>query len=281
MRVHHLNCGTLCPPGGRLIDGSRGFLRAARLVCHCLLLETSAGLVLVDTGLGLADIEAPELRLSGSFRQVVRPALEPAETALRQVEWLGFRREDVRHIILTHLDADHAGGISDFPAAKVHLLGAEHQAAMVRSSPKEKERYRPLQWSHGPQWVKYDVRGEPWFGFEAVRELEGLPPEILLIPLAGHTRGHTGVAVNAGRDGWLLHAGDAYFFHGEIHEAEPRCPPALDLFQRLIEIDPVARLHNQARLRELALEQTGKVRILCSHDPVEYAHAVGSGPEAR
>lgn len=280
MRVHHLNCGTLCPFGGRLLDGSRGLFRPARLVCHCLLLETNEGLVLVDTGLGTADVERPE-RLSSAFRTVVRPTLDPAETALRQVEWLGFRREDVRHVVLTHLDSDHAGGISDFPAAKVHVMDAELQAATIRASPKEKERYRPAQWSHGPDWVRYyDERGERWFGFEAVRQLEGLPPEILLIPLHGHTRGHVGVAIDLGRDGWLLHAGDAYFFHGEIHEAEPRCPPMLSLFQRVIEIDPVARLHNQQRLRALAREQAGTVRILCSHDPSEFDRAPFAETEA-
>lgn len=39
----------MCPVGGRLVDGfSRGL--TAKLVCHCLLVETEQGLVLVDTG---------------------------------------------------------------------------------------------------------------------------------------------------------------------------------------------------------------------------------------
>src|SRR3546814_2886084 len=59
-------------------------------------------------------------------------------------------------------------------------------------------------------------RGERWFGFEAVRDLDGLPPEILLVPLPGHTWGHSGVAVQEDGGGWLLHAGDAYFYRGEV-----------------------------------------------------------------
>ncbi|HAC66528.1 MAG TPA: MBL fold metallo-hydrolase, partial [Pseudomonas sp.] len=36
MRIHHLNCGCMCPLGGALYDGfSRGL--AAHLACHCLL----------------------------------------------------------------------------------------------------------------------------------------------------------------------------------------------------------------------------------------------------
>lgn len=272
MRIHHLNCATLCPPGGKLVDGSAGYFRSARMVCHVLLIETSEGLVLVDAGLGLDDVAKASTRLGKTFMGLARPRLDPLETAARQVEWLGFRREEVRHIVLTHLDVDHAGGIADFPWARVHLLGAELHAASVRADPKEKERYRPVQYGHRPRWESYDEAGEPWFGFRAVRGLRGLPPEILLIPLEGHTRGHAGVAVDTGA-GWLLHAGDAYFFRGEIHEAKPRCPPGLKLFQMHAGIDPVARAHNRRRLRALAREQAGTVRIFSSHDPVEFEQA--------
>lgn len=272
MRVHHLNCGTLCPLGGRLIDGTGGVLRPAQLVCHCLLVETAAGLVLVDTGLGIRDLEAPAERLGRAFLSVARPTLDPAQPALRQVEWLGFKREDVRHVILTHFDPDHAGGLVDFPAAQIHVFDAELHAATHRASAAERERYRRILWEHGPRFRRYDVQGERWFGFDAVRQLHGLPPEILMLPLAGHTRGHCGVAVKSGA-GWILHAGDAYFFHGEIHEAERRCPAGLDFFQRFTEVDPIARKRNQDRLRTLARERAGEVRIVCSHDPAEFAQA--------
>jgi glyoxylase-like metal-dependent hydrolase (beta-lactamase superfamily II) len=36
-----------------------------------------------------------------------------------QVQRLGFDPRDVRHIVLTHLDFDHAGGLDDFPHATV------------------------------------------------------------------------------------------------------------------------------------------------------------------
>ena len=47
MRIHHLNCGTMCPWGGRLMDGRKDRAgEPARVVCHCLLIETNDGLVL-------------------------------------------------------------------------------------------------------------------------------------------------------------------------------------------------------------------------------------------
>ena len=48
MRVHHLNCGTMCPMSARLINGTGSYFERGRLVCHCLLIETNDGLVLVD-----------------------------------------------------------------------------------------------------------------------------------------------------------------------------------------------------------------------------------------
>jgi glyoxylase-like metal-dependent hydrolase (beta-lactamase superfamily II) len=98
--------------------------------------------------------------------------------------------------------------------------------------------------------------------------------EQLLVPLAGHSRGHTAVAVRAetttgSGPQWLLHAGDAYFFHGEIDPVHPRTPPGLRLFQTVLAADGKARRHNQARLRGLAAEHGTQVEIFSAHDPQE------------
>jgi glyoxylase-like metal-dependent hydrolase (beta-lactamase superfamily II) len=138
------------------------------------------------------------------------------------VERLGFHAEDVRDIVLTHLDFDHAGGLDDFPRARVHLLEAEKQAAAAQSTPLARRRFRPQQWSSIGRWIGYRTSGARWFDFDAVTELSGLPPEVLLVPLAGHTVGHAGVAVPTD-GGWLLHAGDAYFFRGEMDPRGYNC----------------------------------------------------------
>jgi glyoxylase-like metal-dependent hydrolase (beta-lactamase superfamily II) len=248
------------------------------MVCHCLLVETSQGLVLVDTGIGLNDIATPTKNLGRMFISSTRPQLDPAETAVRQVVRLGYTAEDVRHIVLTHLDLDHAGGLADFPHAQVHVQATELDAARHPATTLERGRYRAAQWSHRPHWVEHTVGGQPWFGFASVRDLPGLPPQLLLVPLAGHTRGHVGVAVDTGRTDlprWLLHAGDAYFFHGQLAD-HPHCPPALRAFQTLMQADKTTRLGNVGRLRELA--GTGEVDIFSAHDPVELDRAVTDNP---
>jgi glyoxylase-like metal-dependent hydrolase (beta-lactamase superfamily II) len=267
MRIHHLSYGTMCPLGGGLWDGFSPPLGAATIVCHCLLLETEVGLVLVDTGFGLGDVTQPR-RLSRFFRLANRIRLREADTALRQIEALGFTAAAVRHIVLTHLDFDHAGGIEDFPGATVHVFGVEHDAAQAQNGMLDRARYRPMQWGSQIGWQRYAPEGERWFGFSCVRELIGVPPEILIVPLAGHTLGHCGIAVR-GPEGWLLHAGDAYFFRGEMDLRDYHCTPMLRFCQRLMAADNETRLANQARLRELKRAHGGEIRLFCAHDAKE------------
>lgn len=258
MRVHHLDCAPMreIEPA----DGPGSPLRPARAAGHVLLVETeSSGLVLVDAGIGLGDIEHPSERLLDDWVEMTGPTLDPAATAVRQVEALEYSPADVRHIVPTHLHRDHAGGLSDFPDAAVHLFEAERADGGKT----------PAHLAHGPKWVAYeDGGGETWHGFDGVRALDGVPEEILLVPLGGHTPGHAGVAV---RDGgrWLLHAGDAYMYHGEVDRAEPVAHPLMELVQAGGEVDRELRLANVARLRELA--RGGEVEVFCAHDPWELA----------
>ncbi|MFD1149491.1 MBL fold metallo-hydrolase [Saccharothrix hoggarensis] len=252
MKVHHLNCGTMRPVGGRLVDGQGSVFRRAELVCHVLLVEAPDGLLLVDSGLGLDDLRDPRATLSARYRWTSLPVYDERETAVRQVEALGFAASDVRDIALTHLDVDHAGGLRDFPSARVHVLKEE-------LDDRDNPRYSPAQWRHA-DFVPHEPTGETWFGFDGVRELR---PDVLLVPLIGHTRGHTGVAVKTG-DRWLLHAGDAYFFHGALR-TPPHVPPVLARFERAVQTVAELRVANQHRLREVA----GEVDVFSAHDAVE------------
>ena len=276
MRVHHLNLCTMCPFGGRLIDGGDGsILSHGEMIIHALLVETESGLVLVDTGMGLEDIKKPKSRLGRGFLFWTSPRLREQDTAIRQVEALGFSPRDVKHIVVTHLDVDHAGGIPDFPGAQVHVHRAEHEAAMKRATLNERERYRKVHWAHDPKWELHEVDGERWFGFESVR---AVADDVYLIPLPGHTRGHCAVAVRAPSDAkveWFLHCGDAYF-HASEKEDPSACPMGLKTFQRVMAVDDERRRANAARLRELHAKEQGKVRLFSAHSPQEYRECVSA-----
>lgn len=270
MKVHHINLCTMCPYGGTHIDGrGGGLMTAGEMVCHALVVETKDGVVLVDTGMGLADVRSPMRRLGPGFVVLTRPRLREEDTALRQIERLGFRREDVRHVVVTHLDVDHAGGIPDFPDAKIHVHRAEHAAAMAPATLAERNRYRKVHFADNPKWELHEPEGERWFGFESVR---AVAEDVLLIPLHGHTRGHCAVAVRAPSGSpaeWLLHCGDGYFFAGEIEEP-PSCPVGLRIFQRVVAVDDAARVANARRLRALHKEAGDRVRMFSAHSPSEY-----------
>lgn len=257
VKVHHLNCATMRP------------LLAPTMVAHVLLVERDEGLLLVDTGFGTGDLADP-VRLGKPYLRLVRPALDPAETALAQVAALGFSPDEVTDIVVTHLDVDHAGGLGDFPNARVHVHRLELDA--VDNQPlRHRSRNVHAQWAHGPRWVQHDEPGDEWFGFPAVT---ALGDDVVLVPLPGHTPGQVGVAVRADPEHWLLHAGDA-FFDGRQMRRPPACHRGLAGFQVMTANSNKVRRENLERLQELAKAHSDDVTVFCAHDQRQYDALAG------
>ena len=102
MRIYHINTGTMCPIGRRFVNGTGSIFQRARMVCHCLLVETNDGLALVDTGIGLGDIANPP-RLGRKWVRQTTPRLDPADTSR-----LSSASGDSRSPTLTWLNAARA-----------------------------------------------------------------------------------------------------------------------------------------------------------------------------
>ncbi len=245
--IHHINCGTLLVPGYPTV------------VCHCLLLEEEGRLALVDTGIGLLDVRNPVERLGQQLIDMAGFQFNEPDTAVRRIESLGFQPEQVEHIVLTHCDPDHAGGLADFPNATVHL--AEEELAHVQSG---HWRYVPSQLDHDPRWQTYGPSQRAWFGLEARSVALGLSPEVLLIPLFGHTLGHCGVAVQQG-DRWLLHVGDAYYLRAELTQDDH--PVSAIAAQRAD--DDELRRSSLSELRRLLSEHSEEIDLVGYHDITE------------
>jgi glyoxylase-like metal-dependent hydrolase (beta-lactamase superfamily II) len=250
VKVHHLNCGTMHP------------VRGPMCVCHVLLIETDNGLVLVDAGFGNDDCADPRRRV-GPVRFFTRPVFRSSEAAVHQLDRLGFRREDVRHIVLTHLDTDHVGGAADFPNARLHLTATETLAAFAPPTRGERIRYGRQQWVKDRDIVEYSPNGESWRGFPAAKELDEIAPGIVLISLPGHTRGHACVAVDAGHR-WVLHCGDAFYHYGDMDGSH--VPRSLWAMENVVAFDRKKMWDNHARLSELYRRNEPDLVIASAHD---------------
>ncbi|MFA4978601.1 MAG: MBL fold metallo-hydrolase, partial [Sphingobacterium sp.] len=82
-------------PFDPLLDDPKDRPGAMFIRVHPFLIQTNAGLVLCDTGLGYAD-DSAVLQLHHNIRKA------------------GFRPEDVKYVLMSHLHKDHAGGMVTF-----------------------------------------------------------------------------------------------------------------------------------------------------------------------
>lgn len=247
-KIHHILCGSLHAPP------------YPKAICHCLLLEDRNGLALIDTGIGFLDGKRPVERIGQALIDSAGFLFHVEETAVRQVEKLGFRTSDVHHAILTHCDPDHAGGLADFPHVQVHVSEEEHTGVAKR-----RPRYLPVQFAHDPDWCRYPRSTRTWYGLEARPVSIGFDTEVLLIPLFGHTLGHCGIAIGQGTK-WVLHVGDAYYLR--IETVTDDQPVSLLAAQRAD--DNALRLASLEHIKRLMRDHAVDIEIFGYHDPAEF-----------
>jgi glyoxylase-like metal-dependent hydrolase (beta-lactamase superfamily II) len=241
MTIHLLNCFTC----------NARWPSSLKTGMVCLLLETNQGLVLIDTGLGLDDYTNPTW-MTRLFRVITIMPFDSNEAAINQIKQLGYKPEDVKHIILTHMHFDHCSGLADFPHAKVHVHRREYEAFTEGKIRRFTEfAYIPRYIAHKPEFVLYDMIDSKWYEFDAIR----LPfePEMYFIPLFGHSRGLCGVAIKTSA-GWVFHAADA----GAVYNNET---PAWLIKLVLGPHDPL--------LREF-MKTHPEVQVMNSHMPPEF-----------
>jgi N-acyl homoserine lactone hydrolase len=176
-----------------------------------LLEHPVAGPVLVDTGFH-ADVMTAKRRALGPVNALIFRGvrMRPEGTVANQVTARGVRPEDVGLIVMTHLHADHASALSDFPNATVLVSDAEWDAAHARDGAfagynsghlDPRLTYRLLRYPASPAagLARLD-RALDVFGDGSLR----------LLPTPGHTPGHLSVLVRL-RDREALLTGDAIY----------------------------------------------------------------------
>ncbi len=205
---------------------------------NCLLIETPAGRVLVETGIGerMDDHHRAQRGVEGV---PILPALRDA----------GFDAGSVDAIALSHLHFDHAGGLLTadgaraFPRARVVAQAAEWESALG-TNPR-------LQASYDQAELRLV---EPWArGSSADGEAE-LMPGVSVIRTGGHSGGHQAVIVR-GPNGTVGFIGDLFM---RPWGANPRWISAFDDY-------PLTSVQVKADLFRQATEEGWTVVL--SHEP--------------
>ena len=191
------------------IDADHRLLQAL----NCLLVETPAGRVLVETGIG-GRIDAK----GRAMRQYEGPWIVPA---LRSA---GFDPASVDVVAMSHLHFDHAGGLlaadgsRAFPKARIVAQRAEWEIALG-DNPRLVASYVQPELELVRDWG-----AEGWADSE--REIL---PGVSVVPTGGHSAGHQAVVVR----GRGARAGTVAFF-GDLcmrpWSANPRWVTAFDDF---------------------------------------------------
>jgi glyoxylase-like metal-dependent hydrolase (beta-lactamase superfamily II) len=189
------------------IDADNRLLQAL----NCLLIETPAGRVLVETGIG-DRLDDKNRTMRGYEGPWVVPALREA----------GFDPETVDVVAMSHLHFDHAGGLllgdgsRAFPRARIVAQRAEWEIALG-SNPRLVASYVQPELELVRDWG-----AEGW----ADGEREVLPG-VSVVPTGGHSAGHQAIVVRAPGSAPLAFLGDLAM---RPWSANPRWVTAFDDF---------------------------------------------------
>lgn len=160
--------------------------------------------LLFDTGMGK--------QIEGQYQQGMpiwwRPFFtydKPVVSARAQLDMAGM--PPLKRVILSHSHWDHAGGVLDFPEARVGVAAAE-LALLHNPSTGPGGTWASQIGAASIQWETLAFQPIPFKGYPESLDLyqDG---KVVLVPMPGHTPGSVGLFVTAD-------SGTVYFFIGDV-----------------------------------------------------------------
>lgn len=154
------------------------------------LIQTDDGTnILVDTGYSRETI--------GAYRDPAYQGrrVDEEDYVTGRLAAIGLRPADIRYLVCTHLDPDHAGGHDEFPESELVIQREQYAAARAETHP----RYGMT----SAHW------GDPRLRYRLVDGDTELMPGVDLIASDGHVPGHQSVLVRLPQTGPVLLAIDA------------------------------------------------------------------------
>jgi glyoxylase-like metal-dependent hydrolase (beta-lactamase superfamily II) len=205
---------------------------------NCLLVETPAGRVLIETGIG-ERMDEHHRAQRGVTGKPILPSLRDA----------GVDPDSIDLVAVSHLHFDHAGGLLTaqggraFARARV-VAQAEEWSFALGQNPRLQASYE-----------QDDLRlAEPWAAAQAAHGDEEVLPGVSVVRTGGHSGGHQAVVIRG--------ANETVGFFGDLcmrpWSAHPRWVPAFDDF-------PLTSVEVKATLFKQAAEEGWTVVL--SHEP--------------
>src|SRR5215510_8296375 len=101
---------------------------SAWLPIFAWVIEHDEGIIVVDTGeTSRVHERGYHPRWHPFYRRAVHFSVHPAEELGPQLRALGIGPRDVRHVVLTHLHTDHAGGLQHVTGSRVWVSRGEFE----------------------------------------------------------------------------------------------------------------------------------------------------------
>lgn len=216
-KIHAIRTGWVQVRQAQMAGRGHGIARMANMLTdkdwtdwlpiYAWAIERGDGVVLVDTG---ETARVHELgyhpRWHPFYRRAARFKVAPEDELGPQLRELGMKAADVRHVILTHLHTDHAGGLAHVVGSKTWVHAAEYKRAQGMMG--RLNGYLPNRW---PKWWQPEALQFRDRAVGPFAQSAAIAPdeEILVLPTQGHTPAHVSVLVQGSPS--VLLAGDTSY----------------------------------------------------------------------
>lgn len=213
--------------------------RMIKAPVYSILLLTSEGPILIDTGLNPDGVKEPE-KAWGARAKLIPPQVTAADDVRKRLGEVGLKVTDIKMLIMTHLHWDHTGCLRFFRHCPIVVQREEHRFA-----------FNPDPYLASPYMANHLDAGLDYQFVDGDCEVA---PGVSLIKTPGHTPGHQSVVVRTD-------SGQSHVFTGDAAPLMENLRNKIPLSNTYSAKQCVDSLH---RLEHLALVLGAKVHP--SHD---------------
>lgn len=224
MKIYPFTCGTICTKR-YLIEGGSVSDEPFEVPVPFFLIEHKQRLILFDVGYAYSTINSPS---EGNYI----PIMTEQDYVVNQLSSLGINKNDITHIVLSHLHADHADGLEAFKDIPCFLQRDE------------------LNMPEADDFVqKHSVI---WKWLDGDHDLFG-DGRVRILKTSGHSPGHQSLLLTKDSSEEVLLAADAAYTRLSL---ESKCLSS-------------TTMESIKRIREL---QNRGIHIIFGHDPDQWSN---------